>query len=238
MIMVAQTKPRNMLPVSPMKMEAGLKLYGNEPEHRAQQRQAHDDAQGVPVGVDPAADHGQVNGDEQEPGGDDGGDAAAQAIKAVHQIGGIAASDDDGDHQSALSGTTSQSEAKCCGAHGPEDEAEPTLKIDRLISGRAGFDADAVGEQANGGEDLAGDLHPGRRPITSSHNPSRTMTSAPITMLKRTIGMRRRPARIEAVKHQILADHQPAEPAEKNRHAAQVSDRAGVHFPHAVGADR
>ena len=66
MIIVAQAKPRNMLPVSPMKMEAGLKLYGMNPSTAPSSASAEDDAQGVAVGVDAAAEHGQVNRDEQE----------------------------------------------------------------------------------------------------------------------------------------------------------------------------
>ena len=88
-----------MLPVSPMKMEAGLKLYGTNASTAPSSASASTIRSPLPLHIGRAGDHRHVDGEKQEPVADDAGDAAGQPVQAIHQVDRVAAEDDERDRE-------------------------------------------------------------------------------------------------------------------------------------------
>jgi len=190
--------------------------------------------------INELAQHGEVaemhfllrntDGQEDKADGDDRRHPAAQAVQAVHQVGRVAAKNDQqqGQHAAADEG-------------GPVDERrrqvhpQPQVQAchDVVHEGVRHVRPDARRQQQRPGRELAGDFHAGRDvfdviPQAQQHHHE----------CRRQHAGRHVHVVVQA-RHQVMDRHQPrhrqpGEPPQEHRHAPQVRHRLGVQFSHQV----
>src|SRR5690606_22717489 len=116
----------------------------------------------VPVRAQAATPHGEVDRQEQKSGCDDGGHAAAQAVQAVHEIGGVAAEDDDRDHADAADTNDDDVKQLLRDSRKAEFGLQDAIQEDQARSGD--FGSYVIDEKQQGRKDLSGDFNRRAKP--------------------------------------------------------------------------